>query len=88
MVGVGGVRGVVFHCLKFWLVSGLLMGFSNGILMEFLISSTEVPFEISVGGASGSSGFHIVGWGSFCSIRAPSVSRCFCMWCSFSLLFQ
>ena len=29
--GVGEVGGVVFHCLGFWLVRGVLVGFSNGI---------------------------------------------------------
>ena len=41
--------GVVLYCLEFWLVGDVLVGFSNGILMEFSISSIEVPFGSSVG---------------------------------------
>ena len=36
--------GVVFHCLGFRLVGGILVGFSNGILMKVLMSSVGVPF--------------------------------------------
>ena len=46
--GFGGV-GVVFHCLGLRLVGGILVGFSNGILMEVLISFVWVPFGSSTG---------------------------------------
>ena len=46
--GFGGM-GVVFHCLGFRLVGGILVGFSNGILMEVLFSSIGVPFGSSAG---------------------------------------
>ena len=53
MGGVGGVLvewgGVVFHCLGLRLVGGILVGFSNGILMEVLMSSVGVPFGSSAG---------------------------------------
>ena len=77
--GVGG--GVVFHCLGFRLVGGIVVGFPNGILMEVLMSSVGVPF----GSSAGPSGVRMVGWDSLCSIGTPQVSRCFCMWCGFSL---
>ena len=41
--------GVVFHCLEFRLVGGILVGFSDGILMEVLMSSIGVPFGRSAG---------------------------------------
>ena len=47
MVGDGGVLvgwGVVFHCLGFRLVGGILVGFSNSILKDVLMSSIGVPF--------------------------------------------
>ena len=47
--GGGGKGGVVFHCLEFWLAGGGLVGFSNGGLMEFSITSTEVLFGSSIG---------------------------------------
>ena len=47
--GFGGVGGVVFHCQEFRLVGGILVGFSNGILMEVLMSSVGAPFGISTG---------------------------------------
>ena len=43
--GVGGLGGVVFNYLGFWLAGGVLVGFSNGILMEFSMSSIEVPLR-------------------------------------------
>ena len=55
-LGGGGVLryvwnggGVVFHCLEFGLVGGILVGFSNGVLMEVLMSSIGVPFGSSAG---------------------------------------
>ena len=33
----------------FWLVGGILLGFSNGILMEFSMGSIRVPLGNSVG---------------------------------------
>ena len=46
--GFGGM-GVVFHYLGFRLVGGILIGFSNGILMEVLMSFIGVPFGSSAG---------------------------------------
>ena len=55
--GFGGVRGVVFHCLEFWLVGGILVEFLDGILMEVLMSSIGVLF-------GSSAGVLLVCWGS------------------------
>ena len=41
--------GVVFHCLGFRLVGGIVVGFPNGIFMEVLMSSVGVPFGSSAG---------------------------------------
>ena len=60
-------------------------GVSNGILMEVLKSSVGVPFGSSTGGVAGPLGFQMVRCDSLCSTGTPLVSRCFCMWCGFSL---
>ena len=49
LVGFWRNAGVMFHCLEFRLVGGILVGFSNGILMEVLMSSVGVPFGSSAG---------------------------------------
>ena len=41
--------GVVFHCLGYRFVGGILVGFSTGILMEVLMNSIGVPFGSSAG---------------------------------------
>ena len=77
------VGGFLSHCLGFWLLGGVLVRFSNGILIEFTISSGGSVCEFRWGVASLSE-FRMLGWASLCFIRAPPVSRCFCMWWSFS----
>ena len=52
------------------------------------MGSIEGPFGNSVGGVAGPSEFGMVGWGSLCSIRAPSVPHCFCMSWSFFTFFH
>ena len=68
------VGGVVFHCLGFRLVGGILVGFSNGILMEVLMSSIGVlsgssagvslGCRWSVGVPDGGVGFSLFHWNS------------------------
>ena len=73
--------GVVFHCLEFRLVGGVFEWCLNGSFCEFRWGSVRE----SHWGVAGPSGFRMVGWDSLCSIGTLPVSRCFCMWCGFSL---